>query len=281
MIKNPKIGIMQGRLSRPYDGKIQSFPISSWREEFEKASSCGFEVMEWVFDIHVPNPILSSDGISEIRSLCMKHGIMINSVCADYFMEKKLFQESESELEKNRETLKKLILQAAKLEAPIIEIPFVDSSSLKTTSDKIELKNNLDKVIPIAEKNGVFIVLETDLPPLDFRELLLRFNHPNVLANYDSGNSASLGYNSREELTTLKKWIKNIHVKDRKFKGGTVPLGSGDTNFDLFFSTLSEIQYSGDLIIQGARLPDNEFTPESTCSMYHKFVKEYVDKYYS
>jgi hexulose-6-phosphate isomerase len=196
-------------------------------------------------------------------------------------MQRKLFNESTFNLEKNIKVLKELIIQSHKLGFSIIEIPLVDSSSLKTPSDKIEFKNNLDKIIPVAEKNDVIIVLETDLAPVDFKNLLLEFNHPNVMANYDSGNSASLGYNPKEELITLKKWIKNVHVKDRKFHGETVSLGSGDANFDLFFLTLSKIHYSGDLIIQGARLPDTKFSAKATCKIYQKFVKEYVDKYYS
>mgnify|MGYP001607323266 CR=1 FL=1 len=278
--KNPKIGIMQGRLSNPHNNRIQSFPVLSWKQEFEKAEKCQFDVIEWIFDEYKQNPILSSDGISEIRSLCKKHSIAINAICADYFMVEKLFHESHDNLEKNIKMLKELILQAKKLEISFIEIPLVDSSSLKTTNDKIELRNNLERVIPLAEKNDVIIVLETDLLPLDFKQLLSEFNHPNITANYDSGNSTSLGYNSKEELNTLGKWIKNVHVKDRKLHGGTVPLGSGDTNFDLFFSTLSEIQYLGDLIIQGARSTDAKVTPETTCQTYQKFVKEYVDKYY-
>ena len=280
LAKNPKIGIMQGRLSKPYNEKIQSFPSVSWQQEFEKASNCGFEVIEWIFDAYTLNPILSSEGVSEIRSLCIKHNITINAVCADYFMVEKLFHESHDNLEKNIKMLKELILQSKKLEISFIEIPLVDSSSLKTTNDKLELINNLEKAIPFAEKNDVTIVLETDLSPLDFKQLLSEFNHPNIMANYDSGNSTSLGYNSKEELTTLRKWIKNVHVKDRKFRGGTVPLGSGNTNFELFFSTLSEIQYLGDLIVQGARSSDTNVAPEITCQTYQKFVKEYVNRYY-
>ncbi len=280
MIKSPKIGIMQGRLSRPLHNKIQSFPEHLWKDEFEKATKNGFDIIEWIFDEYRLNPILSSDGISEIRSLCKKYDIIINAVCADYFMIQKLFHESHDNLEKNINMLKELILQSKKLEISMIEIPLVDSSSLKTVNDKTELKNSLDKVIPIAEKNNVTIVLETDLPPLDFKQFLSEFNHPNIMANYDSGNSTSLGYNLKEELTILKKWIKNVHVKDRKLHGGTVPLGSGDTDFDLFFSTLSKIQYSGDLIIQGSRSLNTNTTPETTCQTYQKFIKEYVDKYY-
>ena len=271
---------MQGRLSEPHNDRIQSFPAFSWKQEFEKATKYGFEVIEWIFDEYEPNPIMSSDGISEINLLCKKHNIAINAICADYFMVKKLFHESHDNLEKNIKMLKELILQSKKLEISFIEIPLVDSSSLKTINDKIEFRNNLEKVIPLAEKNDVIIVLETDLQPLDFKQLLSEFNHPNIMANYDSGNSTSLDYNSKEELTILRKWIKNVHVKDRKLHGGTVPLDSGDTDFDLFFSTLSQIHYSGDLIIQGARSLDINVAPETTCQTYQKFVKEYVDRYY-
>lgn len=281
MIKSPKIGIMQGRLSKPLHNKIQSFPEHLWKDEFETATKIGFDVIEWIFDEYKLNPILSSDGISEIRSLCKKHDIIINAVCADYFMTQKLFHESHDNLEKNINILKDLILQSKKLEISMIEIPLVDSSSLKTNNDKLELRNNLERVIPLAEKNDITLVLETDLSPVDFKELLSEFNHPNIMANYDSGNSTSLGYDSNEELRMLKKWIKNVHVKDRLFRGGTVPLGSGDTDFNRFFSTLSEIQYFGDLIIQGERSLDSNIPPEITCQTYQKFVKEYVGKYYN
>jgi L-ribulose-5-phosphate 3-epimerase len=279
-LRKPKIGIMQGRLSKMYQNKIQSFPSQSWKEEFKIASNCGLEIIEWVFDEIYPNPILSDEGVREINQLMQISNISINAICADYFMAKKLFNESQSELEKNIESIKKLIIQANKLEISMIEIPLVDSSSLKTNENKKEITSNLKKILPLAEKNNVAIVLETDLNPGDFKEFLEGFNHPSIMANYDSGNSSSLGYNSGEELTELKKWIKNVHVKDRKFQGTTVPFGMGDTDFDLFFSSLSKIDYSGDLIIQGARYKDKEITPEKTCKMYQEFIRQNVDKHY-
>lgn len=271
---------MQGRLSEQYKNKIQSFPINNWKKEFEIASSCRIKVIEWIFDEIQPNPIWTLDGIKVISQLREKYDININSICADYFMTKKLFKESQSNLENNIEILKELIIQASKLEISMIEIPLVDSSSLKTSENKKEVKNSIDKVISLAEKNNVTIVLETDLNPYDFREFLIEFDNPYVMANYDSGNSASLGFNSKEELTLLKKWIKNVHVKDRKFQGKTVPFGTGDVNFEEFFSTLSEINYEGDLIIQGARQLETKIEPKQTCELYQKFVKQYVDKYY-
>lgn len=75
----------------------------------------------------------------------------------------------------------------------------------------------------------------------------------------------------------LKDKIKNIHLKDRIKNGGTVPFGSGNTNFNDFFND-KKINYSGELIIQGARL--EEITPEENCNKYLNFVKQYLDKYY-
>ena len=271
---------MQGRLSKQNENKIQSFPVDSWKKEFEIASNCKLEVIEWIFDELQPNPILTTDGIIEIKQLMQKNNVRVNSICADYFMTNKLFNQSKLEIEKNIEMLKKIIIQANKLEISMIEIPLVDSSSLKNNQNKQEIKNNLEKVISIAEENNVTIVLETDLNPQDFDKFLRKFDHKNIMANYDSGNSASLGYNVKEELIVLKKWIKNVHVKDRNLHGGTVPLGMGDANFEEFFATLSKINYSGDLIIQGARNLETKYEPAQICQSYQKFVKQYVDKYY-
>jgi L-ribulose-5-phosphate 3-epimerase len=271
---------MQGRFSNQYKNKIQNFPKNTWKKEFEYASNSKFEIIEWIFDEIKPNPILNSEGVNEINKLMKKFDIKINSICADYFMIKKLFNESETKIENNIKILEKLILQANKLEISNIEIPLVDSSSLKNDNDKEEIKNNLNKIISLAEKNNITIVLETDLNPHDFREFLIKFDHPCIMANYDSGNSTALNYNLEEELKILKKWIKNVHIKDRKINGGTVPLGNGDTNFEQLFSTLSKINYSGDLIIQGARQIETEIDPKYTCELYQKLVKQYVDKYY-
>ncbi|MDC3254697.1 sugar phosphate isomerase/epimerase [Nitrosopumilus sp.] len=280
MAKKVKIGIMQGRLSEQYTDQIQAFPINSWKLEFEKAKNCGFEVIEWIFDTVHPNPILTNEGRLEIVELSKNNNININSVCADYFMEKKLFSETSENIEKNLEKLNELINCCINLNISCIEIPFVDSSSLKTDENRNELIKNLEKILECVEKNNIFIGLETDLNPANFKKLIEQINHPNIKINYDSGNSASLQYNVIEEFNILDKWIQNVHVKDRKINAGTVPLGTGDTNFEEFFSMLSKMEYSGDLIIQGARQSEINFKPIETCQIYHKFVKQYVDKYY-
>ncbi len=275
-----QLGIMSGRLSVSINNRIQEFPIDSWREEFEKAHNIGYDVIEWVFDLN-KNPIMYDDGVKEIKSHCVSSGIKINSVCADYFMINLLFNASDSQLSQNTSVLKTLIRQCHKCEISILELPFVDSSSLKTESDQTQILQNLELVLPYAQENNVVIALETDLSPHSFSNLLEKFNHPNLMANYDVGNSTANCFDISDELKVLKDWIVNMHVKDRIKKGGTVPLGTGDTDFDLFFQTLKKIAYCKDLIIQGARedLHDKTLSPETTCGKYLKFVKQYVDKY--
>ena len=271
-----KIGIMQGRLSPPVNGRIQAFPVNHWEEEFQKASKIGFTSIEWIFDTLSPNPILDKTEIKKIDKISSDFDVSVNSLCADFFMEKKLFNVPEKEISSNLDTLKILIENCNELEISILEIPLVDSSSIKNESFEKEFTNNLKKVLPIAEKKNVILTLETDLQPERFDSLLSDLENPYVAANYDIGNSTSLGYDLALEFEIMGKWIKNIHIKDRIINGNTVPLGNGDANFELFFASLYKIKYSNDLIIQGARedLTNPNISPELTCQKYLNFVKK-------
>jgi len=274
---NVKIGIMSGRLSPQIDNQIQAFPSNSWKDEFKLAKSCGFDTIEWIFDLN-PNPILQNDGLDEMNRLSNKYGIAITTVCADYFMQKLLFNTSESALQQNLAMLRQLIQQCSKLGIIILEIPFVDSSSLRTQNHVDEIIKNLQEIVNFAASQNVRITLETDLAPANFANLLKKFDS-HIGANYDTGNSTALGYDPKEELRLLKPWLANIHIKDRLYHGNTVPLGTGDTDFDSVFSTLAKINYNGQLIIQGAREDQKMLKPQNTCTKYLEFVQSYVTKY--
>jgi len=275
-----KLGIMLGRLSPPINNSIQAFPVNSWKNEFKKAEEIGFEKIEWIFDTQI-NPMMNNSGINEIKKHAEKFSIEINSVCADYFMEKKLFSESSSNLTQNIETLKNLIHNCHKLEIPIIEIPLVDASTIQEKQNELEFTQNIEEILSIASEYNTLISLETDLEPSRFSKLLTELNHPNLKINYDIGNSISNGFNPESEIIQLGSWIVNIHVKDRLRYGNTVSLGTGDVNFEQFFLLLQKIEYDHDIIIQGARedLENNLISPEETCSKYLKFVRQYLDKH--
>jgi hexulose-6-phosphate isomerase len=76
--------------------------------------------------------------------------------------------------------------------------------------------------------------------------------------NYDSGNSASLGYSPSAEFGAYGSRVGSVHIKDRVRGGGTVPLGTGDTDFDTLFSCLDDAAYEGDYVLQVARGADGD-----------------------
>ena len=270
------VGIMSGRLSPIINNEIQAFPSIHWKEEFQLASELGYNTIEWVFDLN-PNPIMSISGIKEMKELSTKFNISLNSVCCDYFMKRPLFGVSPENLDENTSVLKNLISSCSNLGIDLIEIPLVDETSLKNQIQKSQFIETINKIIPILG-DGMKIVLETDLPPTEFIQFMKNFDNSKILANYDTGNSASLGYDVVDEFNAIGEKISNIHIKDRLYHGMTVPLGTGDTDFDNFFSELSKINYQGDLIIQGAR-NDTYENPIETCNKYINFVKQYLDKY--
>jgi hexulose-6-phosphate isomerase len=268
---------MQGRLSKPVNDRIQAFPWQTWRDEFKLARSCGFDSIEFIFEYknYENNPLYCGEGLQEIECLSRKNGVEVKIVCADYFIERPLIRVSKHERKKDVGVLKHLIKQCGKIGIELIELPFVDNSEIKTREEMREIVECVKPCLPLAEKCNIQIGLETTLPPKTFLSFIRQFSHPLIKANYDVGNSASLGYDSWEEILTLGNIIANIHIKDKILGGGTVSLGTGDADFAKFFSALEKINYQGSFIIQAARGDDDVKTAKD----YLRFVKKYTNKY--
>jgi hexulose-6-phosphate isomerase len=105
----------------------------------------------------------------------------------------------------------------------------------------------------LAAKKKVNIALETDLNPKDFRRLLEHLEPAVFTVNYDTGNSASLGFSPVEELEAYSHRISDIHIKDRKLGSGSCVLGTGDTKFGEFFTGLNPGTFHGHFIMQAFR----------------------------
>jgi hexulose-6-phosphate isomerase len=255
------IGIMQGRLSPPINGKIQAFPAENWRLEFDRAKTLKLDSIEWIFESPLEtNPLWTDGGLAEIRSALKKTGVRVDFICADYFMESPFVRMSSVQLEHNRSVLMKTIDQAAALGVKGVEIPCVDASAIRSRAEEDELAAALGPCLKHAAGKRIEIGLETSLPPDRFQALLKRIGHPALKANYDTGNSASLGYNPQEEVEAYGSWINNVHIKDRIPGGGTVPLGTGNADIPCFLKRLHLSGYSGGFILQAARGADDAAT---------------------
>jgi sugar phosphate isomerase/epimerase len=250
-----KVGVMQGRLLPKYQGRYQAHPVGYWKDEFKLAQEAQLDCIEFILDFNDVrnNPLLKENGIQEIKSISDTTGVLVKTICADYFMEAPLHSKDSLVSQESQQVMIRLLENAKQLGVTDIVIPCVDQSTLDNQEAVKRFVNKLTPMLKIAEKYSINLSLETDLAPWPFADLLNRFNSNRVTVNYDIGNSASLGYDPVEELDAYGNRITDIHIKDREFGGGPVILGQGNANFDKFFDKLKEFNYQGSFIMQAYR----------------------------
>jgi hexulose-6-phosphate isomerase len=104
-----------------------------------------------------------------------------------------------------------------------------------------------------------------------------RFDPSVFGVNYDIGNSAALGFDPQEELLCYGERILNVHVKDRLLGGATVPLGTGNADFEKVFASLGALGYRGNYIMQTARA--NEGLHAAALAKYRNMIARWIDRY--
>jgi L-ribulose-5-phosphate 3-epimerase len=250
-----RIGIMQGRLSPPEVGRFQAFPRATWADEFGAARSAGLDTIEWIYDEYGEdrNPISGGAGLEEMKRLQTETGVAVVSVCADYFLDLPLLRCGESERAERRDRLFWMIDRSRDLRIERVVLPFVDASEIRATSEQRELVPILREAAAAARENAIELHIESSLGPSRFAGFLEELDHPAIRVNYDSGNSAALGFAPEEEFRAYGELVGSVHVKDRLRAGGTVPLGSGDADFGALFQCLGKRGYDGDFVLQAAR----------------------------
>ena len=252
ILKKNKIGFIQGRLSKQKK-KIQQFPHENWKNEFQKAKRLKLNLIEWTIDHYgfYKNPLLNIKLKNSIKKILIKNKIKINSVTADFFMEKPFWkQKNSSHYLKKIEFLIKI---CGLYKIKFIVLPLVDNSSIKNNYIENKVVFELKKFQGLLKKEKVVILFESDFKPVKLLRFIKAFNNQNYAINYDLGNSASLSYDIEKEFQLYGKFIKNIHIKDRLKMGKSVRFGNGNVNFDKFFMLIRRMKYNGSLILQSAR----------------------------
>lgn len=251
-LQKSNIGFMQGRLSKIRNNRIQSFPWDVWEDEFSRAFDLELLNMEWTIDSDrfEENPLITEHGNNAITSLISKYNIQIPSVTCDYFMENPPWKNNFSEVKEN---IISIFNGMNRIKSQILVIPLVDNSSIFDSNCLKIVKLFFTELIPEMSKYNLRIAFESDFTPKKLAEFIGEFDINYFGINYDIGNSASLGFNPTEEFKAYGTRIINVHVKDRKLSGNTVPLSEGDADFPRIFRLLHEENYRGNLILQTAR----------------------------
>ncbi|RYZ09459.1 MAG: sugar phosphate isomerase/epimerase [Myxococcales bacterium] len=270
-----RVGVMQGRLSPRPPGKLQEFPWRSYAEEFPKAARLGLHSIEWIFEAprHEENPIWTEAGREEIRGLIAATGVRVQSVCADYFMVHRLAGESPAALAHHRDVLADLIVAAHSVGADRILIPLLETSAVDTPELKREVALSLRSAVPMAERYGVTLGLEMEIPGHEYAKVIESVGSAQVRAYYDTGNSTAQGLDIAQDIEPLLPLLHAVHIKDRVRGGGSKPLGTGDTNFQHFFPRLMRAGFKGDFVLQHYFEAQPELEAERSLS----FVEQLID----
>lgn len=246
-----KVGIMQGRLSRPPAGTLQAFPWQGWQDEFARARDCGFNCLEWLVTAERldDNPIWTDDGIDTIRDLAVRTSVAVSSLCADCFIAHPFVRVADAERDVSLRRLQLLVRHAAAAGIGVLVVPVIERGELRSSDEGVQLIATLAPVLAEADSLGIRVALECDWPGAQLRKLLELAPRP-LFSCHDIGNARARGQNPAEEIAALGDRLAAVHVKDRRVNGGSVSLGSGDVDLTAAFAALETVGYEGSLILE-------------------------------
>ena len=248
-----KIGIIQGRLSKPVKNHIQEFPYEDWKEEFVLLNKLELSHIEWIItkDSYSTNPLFSSN---------LKN-YKISSICCDHIIDDKI--QNFSYLYENLSSVCKF---AIKNNINYISVPLLEDSNMESDSRR---KQFIKSILSIKELfNDAKFIFETELTPE--KTLEIANSHKDFYITYDTGNVNSYLKEHEKYIKTLQHKIINVHLKDRTFDAKTVTPFTGDTNFDQIFKFLKEINYNSMYTLQIAR---------GIAGQEEKYILEYKNKF--
>jgi sugar phosphate isomerase/epimerase len=247
-----RMGVMQGRLSpRPYP-QLQAFPQNTWENEFESARKLGLSSIEWVFEKagFEQNPIWSAQGRRRIKQRIAQSGVYVLSVCANYFLDDRIYRYPENERKEKIGVMRELIKRTSDIGAHIILLPVLEEAELRCGEDKKQLLDFLYQCENTLKSCSVGIGIESELPADAYRRLIEETDNAQIRAYYDAGNGAAKGYDMKNDVTILYDVLAGIHIKDRMKNGPSVFLGQGDANIRGGVEVLAKNKYEGLFIFE-------------------------------
>jgi L-ribulose-5-phosphate 3-epimerase len=232
-------GILQGRLSKPINNQMQEFPLTTWEQEFKIIESIGLSGIEWLITSkdNLTNPFFTQDNLPK----------NILSVCVDTMVDEKFYTK-----EFLSHNLIPVLNRMTDLKINKVVIPLLEKSSI---TDIVIRKNFLNNIIPVS----------LIYPNINFcfefeceKEIVMEFisKMDNFFITYDTGNFTSFykeNINHKDLISYFGNKIKNIHIKDRNYKGETKLFGLGNTDFISIFDMIKNINYTENIILQLSR----------------------------
>ena len=179
------------------------------------------------------------------QEAAQKHNVRISSLAIGELNEVPYKSEPQTEA-----WVRDSIDVAQAMGCPIVLLAFFSKGDLKgDEAGQQEVIRRLRKVAPHAEEAGVVLGIESWLSADEHLAIIEAVGSPNVRVYYDVANSHKMGYDIYEEMARLGSgYICEVHVKENGHL-----LGKGEIDFTRVGQVLNDMNYSGWVIIEGAR----------------------------
>ncbi|MEX2568287.1 MAG: sugar phosphate isomerase/epimerase family protein [Cyclobacteriaceae bacterium] len=161
---------------------------------------------------------------------------------------------------------------AKALDCQVILLAFFGEGDLRKDAEgKAEVIRRLRKVAPEAEKQDVYLAIESWLSAEEHLDIIQAVGSSHVRVYYDVANATKMGYDIFKEMKMLgTEYICEIHFKEN----GNL-LGKGEVDFQKVKHTLREIGYKDWLIMEGAIPKGAEMLPSYRSNL--KFVQQLMN----
>jgi hexulose-6-phosphate isomerase len=218
---------------------------------------------------------MTEAGRTKIKQLSKENKIAIPSLYGACFTQAPFWKTKGQDQIELVSIFAKVLHACADLGIKYIVLPLIEDAALAGPEEQNVLEEILLNFVPTLQKLKLMIVFKSLYPPEQRAKVISHYPADCFSLNFDMGNSASLGWNPEQEITLLGGRIGNVHVDDRMRGGEMVPLGEGAVNFPKVFSTLKNVGYNGNYILQTARAAEGQQL--EALRRYTRFVAELLE----
>jgi CMP-N,N'-diacetyllegionaminic acid synthase len=233
-IEHRAVGILQGRLTEPWNGELQCFPRGAWATEFTTARDLGFDAIEVIADDDAAdNPLLSDAGAAQLAAVSTRSGVAVQIACVDYVMSNDL------QSAMTVEWVLALAPRLSRVKVKTAVLPLFGVSDITKSGLAHKLMPSLRQIADELRRYDIRLCVESDLPGPLLYEYLGLLSRDNIGVCYDLGNTTARGHDTVSDLSLLAPLIWHIHVKDKDSSGRNVPLGAGQAKLAELFQTIT------------------------------------------